>query len=162
MASSKPYQADSSGIVIGMHELERLRKKFADVGDLLTTDTELASAIGQQQVDSARNRIRYTKRSPSGKRWASWSKSYAKTREPRHSLLVGEGLMADSLTFDVPSPLEVRVGSPLPYFGAHLYGVPARKLPARPALDTQPGFADPTDRREIRELLRDIWKREIG
>lgn len=157
----RPYQSQSEGIVIGMHELERLRKKFADVADQLTGDTELASRIGQQQVDAARNRIRYTKRAPNGKRWEPWSEKYRATREGRHSLLVNEGKMADELDYDVPNPLEVHVGSPVPYFRAHLFGNRARGLPARPALDNQPGFADPSDRREIRDILRDIWNREV-
>lgn len=159
---SRPYQSQSEGIVIGMHELERLRKKFGEVGHLLTTDTELAERIGQQQVDAAINRIRYTKMSPAGKKWAPWSESYAKTRQGHHSLLVGEGLMADTMSYEVLSPVEVAVGSPRPYFRAHLRGNPKRGLPARPALDTEPGFKDSTDRREIREILRDIWNREIG
>ena len=151
-----------STIVIGMHELVRLRQRFEKVEDLLTKDDELASRIGQQQVESARYRILDTKVDPKGVRWQAWSERYRKAgRKKNTSLMVRTGAMADSMDYNVINPGAVEVGSPLPYFGAHLYGVPSRNLPQRAALDTEPGFADSSDRREIREILRDIWNREV-
>lgn len=155
--AERPYQSDSSGVVIGMHELEALRKRFAECADQLTGDASLADAIGQQQEDSARRRISETKRGPNGKKWAPWSERYRETRKPKHSLLIGEGDLRDSMTHNVLNNLEVEVGSNMPYARAHLRGNPARGLPARPYLDTEPGFADPQDRRELREVLREFW-----
>lgn len=156
--SSRPYQAQSGAVVIGTKELEKLRKKFADVAADLTRDTELVEAMGHQQATSAVRRIRETKRSPAGRRWAPWSRGYAKTREPRHSLLVNTGHLADTMTYEVLSPSQVLVGSPMNYAGAHLHGVPKRNLPARPFLDTEPGFADSRDRQELRDILRAFWE----
>lgn len=158
--ADRPYQADSSGVVIGMHELEALRKRFAEVAEQLTNDTDLADAVGDQQANSARRRISETKRSPAGKRWAPWSKSYAKTRTGKHSLLVSSGDLRDSITHEIQSNTEVAVGSNLVYARVHLRGsAPGAKprIPARPYLDTEPGFADPRDRAELREVLREFW-----
>jgi phage virion morphogenesis protein len=154
------YQGGGGAVVIGLHEMERLRKRFADLAHAMGDTTALADAIGDQQEQSARRRIRETKRAPNGKRWKAWSRSYAKTRGPQHSLLVGEGDLADSITHTVVSPLEVQVGSNLAYAGVHLFG--SKKMPQRAFLDTEPGFADQSDRRELREVIRDFWEQELG
>jgi phage virion morphogenesis protein len=159
---ARPYQDSSSAIVIGMKELERLQSNVRDLARALPPNsTLLADRIGQQQEDSARRRIRETKRSPAGKKWKPWSKPYAKTRGPQHSLLVGEGHLADSMTHVVLSPEQVAVGSNLNYASAMLFGVPSMSIPAREYLDTGGGFADPHDRAEIRDILRDLWNREV-
>jgi phage gpG-like protein len=159
---ARPYQESSSGVVIGMQQWERLQRNVADLQRALPPhSTVLADRIGQQQEDSARRRIRETKRSPSGKRWPVWSPSYRKTRGPEHSLLVDTGALADSMTHVVLSPIEVAVGSNLTYANAMLFGVPHLRIPAREYLDTGGGFADPHDREEIRDLLRELWNREV-
>jgi phage virion morphogenesis protein len=153
-------QRDTRGIVIGVNELERLREKFEHLEQALKQSTDLADAIGQQQEDSARRRLRETKRTPEGKVWQPWSRKYAKTRNPsKHSLLVSKGRLADSLTHVVISPSEVEVGSNLAYAAAHLYGTD--DIPARPYLDTAGGFADPHDRAELRDILREFLDREL-
>ncbi len=158
--ADRPYQAESRGVVIGMHELAALRKRFAEVSEQLTGDADLADAIGDQQESSARRRISQTSRSPAGKAWAPWSERYKKTRRPQHRLLVSSGKLRDSIEHNVLSNLEVEVGSNLGYARVHLYGsAPGQKpkIPARPYLDTEPGFADPRDRAELRDILRAFW-----
>jgi phage virion morphogenesis protein len=157
---STPRQSSSSAIVIGINELETLQKRFAKLGEALGNSDDLVDMIGQQQADSAKRRIGETKRTPAGKRWKEWSEPYAQTRAAKHSLLVSTGALLDSITHTVVSPGEVMVGSNLAYAGAHLRGVPG-KMPARPFLDTEGGFADPHDRAEIRDILRAVLRQAI-
>jgi phage virion morphogenesis protein len=158
---ARPYQKDTPGIVIGMHELETLRKRFSDLQYVLGANTDLADAIGEQQAASAKRRIMDTKRDPAGRRWKPWSERYAKTRETQHSLLMSTGALHDSITHQVVDAAQVRVGSNLVYAGVHLFGSSGKqKIPARPYLDTAPGFADSRDRAEIRDVLRYFFKRE--
>lgn len=155
-------QQSTAQIVIGTRQLEQLIARVAAASD--TELYPLLDAIGQQQEDSARRRIRETKRAPDGTRWEPWSEDYAKTRGPQHSLLVGEGNLADTLSHEVGSEKDVYVGSSMVYAGRHLHGDfsfmgPVRgggRIPARPYLDTDGGFADPSDREEIRDLVREF------
>lgn len=155
-----PRQAEAGAVVIGLHEMERLRRRFQDLAEAMGDTDRLTRAIGDQQMNSARRRIRETKRAPDGKRWRAWSAAYAKTRGAQHSLLVSEGHLADSITYEVTSPGEVLVGSNLKYAGVHLFGSAKKGIPARPYLDTHGGFADPADRRELREVIRHFWIEE--
>ena len=119
---------------------------------------ELLDAVGQQQEDAARKRITDTKKTPGGTSWKAWSLDYAKTRGSQHSLLQGEGDLADSMThqLDVGSAA-VEVGSPMVYAGAQLYGYEG--IPAREYLDTDGGFADPEARDELRDIV-ETWLSE--
>lgn len=149
----------AGSIVIGVRELELLRDRM-----MRASEAELdgvLSEIGQTLEDSARRRISETKRSPSGQRWDPWSRRYAKTRGPQHSLLVGTGNLRDSLTHQIDSSrYEVTVGSNLVYAGRHLFGDDegAGGIPARPYLDTDGEISDPSDRQEIREIVREFLR----
>lgn len=162
MAVEGPKQRDTRGVVIGVEELKRLRLKLTALADKLGASTALAEAIGAQQRDSAKRRIKLTKRGPDGKQWAPWSERYAKSRGRQHSLLVDTRALEQSMTYNVVSPLEVEVGSNLKYARAHLRGRPEIKLPARPYLDTDGGFADSRDRAELRDIVRAFLKEGLG
>jgi phage gpG-like protein len=157
------YQSQTGTIVIGTRELERLaaRIKAAAETDLF----DFLDAVGQTIEDSARRRITSTKRAPNGTRWKPWSAGYAATRGPQHSLLRNEGHLGDSMDHYVDAgDSSVHVGSNLVYAGRMLFGDdgfvgPVRgggRIPARPYLDTDGGFADPLDREELRDLARDF------
>jgi len=151
-------QQDTGAVVVGVQELEKLRKRFEGLSENLRGDPWLVEQIGEQQANSARKRIQETKREPAGKKWKPWSERYRKTvKNPNHSLLLKTGALRDSITYEVNSPAEVVVGSSLEYAGAHLYGTD--NMPARPFLDTEPGFSDPSDRRELRDLVREFIDR---
>jgi phage gpG-like protein len=69
--------------------------------------------------------------------------------------------LADSLTHNVVGKEAVEVGSNMIYAGRHLFGdygfvgpVRGGRIPARPYLDTNGGFADASDRDEIRDIVR--------
>lgn len=160
--TTTPRQSEGGAVVIGLHEMVRLRQRFMDLAHAMGETTDLVDAIGDQQANSAKRRIRETKRAPDGRRWKPWSERYAKTRDARHSLLVNEGHLADSITHEVVNPGEVLVGSNLAYAGVHLFGSQKKNIPARPYLDTNGGFADPSDRRELREVIRAFWEEELG
>lgn len=138
----------SASIVIGSRELERLMKSLEQPSARLE---QLLDAIGQQQEDSARYRISQTKRGPDGARWAPWSKRYAKTRGAGHSLLRDQGHLMDSLTHNVLGTHAVEIGSNMHYAGYLQEGT--EDMPARPFLNVD-GIEDPTDRQEIREIVR--------
>lgn len=147
----------SNAITIGTRELEQLIARVRDASEADTYD--MLDAVGQQQEDAARRRILETKRSPGGERWAPWSEAYARTRGPQHSLLRNEGHLADSLTHNVVGKDAVEVGSNMVYAGRHLFGdgfVLRGRIPARPYLDTDGKFADPQDREELRDIVRDF------
>jgi phage virion morphogenesis protein len=148
-------QSTTKAIVIGVRELEALRLKVEAAAHVDLHD--VLDAIGQQQEDAARKRISETKTAPDGTRWAVWSSRYAKTRKGQHSLLRNEGHLADSMDHQVhASEKAVEVGSSMIYAATHLYGDDDRRIPARPYLDTDGGFADSHDREEIRDIVRDF------
>ena len=91
--------------------------------------------------DQTKLRIANEKTAPDGTPWAPWSDRYAATRNTgnrrRHSLLVGEGDLRDSIqayTMGMGSSSMAAVGSPLIYAATHQFGDEARGIPARPYL----------------------------
>jgi phage virion morphogenesis protein len=147
-------QGDTRSIVIGVRELQELAARVSR-----STDAEmhvLLDAIGQQQEDSARRRIGETKKAPDGSKWPAWSKRYARTRPAGKSLLQNEGDLLDSMTHVVDGKDAVEVGSNLVYAAIHLFGDDESNIPSRAYLDTEPGFADPHDRSELRDIVRDF------
>lgn len=107
-------------------------------------DAELAELLYVVSVlieDQTKLRIADEKTSPDGEPWAPWSARYAGTRNAknsrRHSLLVGEGDLRDSIqsfTRGFGSGSEAVVGSPLIYAATHQFGDASRNIPARPYL----------------------------
>ncbi len=157
-------QEGTGAVVIGIREFQEL---MAKVGRAVTDSTDvykLLDNIGQQQEDAAKRRIYETKRGPDGKRWAPWSESYAETRKGGQTLLRNKGHLGDSIDHVVDAPRAVEIGSNLEYANAHLFGVTYTRMrdraeitiPARPFLDTDGGFADSSDRDEIRDFVREF------
>jgi phage gpG-like protein len=103
---------------IDLREYGRLQR--AIVGLSQARFHGLMDAIGTEVESQTRRRIDDEKRSHDGKDWKDWSREYAKTRGPQHSLLVGEGHLRDSTTHNVVAGgLELEVGSNLVYAGVH-------------------------------------------
>jgi phage virion morphogenesis protein len=115
----------------------------------------MLDAIGQTAEDHARKRILQTKRAPDGESWKPWSSNYAKFRgrqKKTGSLLHQTGELARRMTHQVDDGGDsVEVGSNMIYAGAMQYGY--GKIPARPYLDTQPGFADSAEAAEIKDIV---------
>ena len=112
----------------------------------------LAFNIGALLESSTQERIATEKTGPDGEPWAEWSEAYAATREPRHSLLIGNGLpgLLDSVQNYTRGPV-VEVGTNLVYGAIHQFGgaeVGKPGLPARPYL----GLSD-ADRQDIADLV---------
>lgn len=108
---------------------------------------EAMFAIGVLLENSAKERIDSEKTAPDGTAWAPWSARYDETRERRHSLLVGEGDLRDSIQA-FASGAEVRVGSNLIYAATHQFGRDEVNIPARPFL----GISE-DDRDDIRDVI---------
>ena len=87
--------------------------------------------------DQTKLRIADDKTAPDGTPWAPWSARYAATRNTgnaiRHSLLVGEGDLRDSIQNYTTGPAAV-VGTPLIYGATHQFGSANGAIPARPYL----------------------------
>lgn len=163
-----PFQRVTREIVIGKHELDRL---IARVGQAAEADTyDMLDAIGQVLEDSARRRITDTKRTPGGERWKPWSKAYAKTRGAGKSLGRDRGHLLDSLTHQVDGKETVEVGATMVYAAAFQHGLDYQrvsdqahvKMPGRAFLDSEPGFSDPHDREEIRDIVREYLSEALS
>lgn len=95
---------------------------------------ELTDAAGAILESSTRDRFD-TKTAPDGAAWVPWSEAYDDTREDRHSLLVEEGDLRDSIA-SYSAGGEVHVGSNLIYAAHHHFGGDeiGSGIPARPYL----------------------------
>lgn len=111
---------------------------------------DVAFDVGQLLESSTRERIATEKTSPGGEAWAPWSEAYDETRDHgRHSLLVGEGDLRDSIQ-NYTSGFEAVVGTNLVYGAIHHFGGAevGINIPARPYLGLSA-----EDEREIRALV---------
>ena len=97
----------------------------------------LAYEIGALIEDQTKLRIADEKTAPDGTPWAPWSARHAATRNTgnaiRHSLLVGEGDLRDSIQNFTTGTAAV-VGTPLIYGATHQFGSANGTIPARPYL----------------------------
>lgn len=112
----------------------------------------LLDTAGAVLESGARRRLGEEKAAPDGTPWADWSESHARTREDRHSLLVGEGDLLDSITRFVEGST-AQVGSPLVYAAIHQFGGDevGMPVPARAYL----GLSD-TEASEIETAIGDL------
>lgn len=95
---------------------------------------ELTDAAGAILESSTLDRFD-TKTAPDGAAWVPWSKAYDDTRGDRHSLLVEEGDLRDSIA-SYSTGGAVHVGSNLIYAAHHHFGGDeiGSGIPARPYL----------------------------
>lgn len=141
--------------------LQGMDEARAALARLSALDLEnTAFAIGQLLENSTRMRIAEQKRAPNGSAWAPWSEAHAETRQPRHSLLVEDNNLVESVQ-NYTTGTEVRVGSPLVYAAIHQLGGQAGRglratIPARPYL----GLSD-EDGAAIRLLVLDDVERAL-
>ncbi|ALG69420.2 phage virion morphogenesis protein [Beggiatoa leptomitoformis] len=112
--------------------------KFKDLDNLLrqldgilgTTDTmEFIAQLVEGQI---KDRISKEKTAPNGTRWQQWSKRYARTRKPEHSLLIDTGDLLKSIHNGVINTAEAFVATDSVYGAVHQFGNPKKNIPARP------------------------------
>lgn len=110
---------------------------------------ELTDDAGAILESSTRDRFD-TKTAPDGAAWVPWSEDYDDTREDRHSLLVEEGDLRDSIA-SYSTGGEVHVGSNLIYAAHHQIGGDeiGSGIPARPYL----GISD-EDEIDLADLVK--------
>lgn len=82
---------------------------------------EILESIGSAVESQTRLRLADEKASPDGAPWSPWSTSYARTRTGKHSLLVSEGDLLDSIQYELNGD-ELEVGSNLVYAATHQFG----------------------------------------
>ncbi|WP_323010040.1 phage virion morphogenesis protein [Paracoccus sp. (in: a-proteobacteria)] len=102
--------------------------------DRLTTEQLelIAYEAGTLIEDQTRLRIADDKTAPDGSDWVPWSESYAETRKPRHSLLMGEGNpgLLESIQ-NYTTGMNAVVGTNLIHGAIHQFGSEDGTLPAR-------------------------------
>lgn len=117
-----------AAIEISLDGVKRLNQRFAKLAHI-DTDKQFLYEVGSTVESQTHNRIRNEKNSPEGIAWPEWSDEYAKTRHSGHSLLMNEGDLDDSITFNVLDD-GVEIGSNLVYAARQHFGgkgIPSRK-----------------------------------
>lgn len=96
-------------VVTGLDAVQAALKR---IGSIKTqTALRIVAMTIQEQVE---RRIETEKRAPNGLRWAPWSRAYAKTRGPEHSLLIDTGRLSES--FEIANVgSEVHMGTDVEY-----------------------------------------------
>ncbi len=130
--------------------IEGLNEAISKLGGLDNLNvTDMLEQVGGLGESFARERIDTSKQSPDGSAWPKWSPNYARTRHSGHSMLDGDGNLADSITYIVGSG-QVSVGSPLIYAAVHQFGYDVKNIPARPYLGLSAA-----NENEITDLMND-------
>lgn len=118
----------------------------------------LLEAVGAVVESQTRRRIAAEKEGPNGEPWPEWSARHAKTRHRGHRLLESEGLLLDSIHYELRGDA-VEVGSGLVYAAIHQFGgeeAGQPGLPARPFL----GLGT-DDEVEIIDVLTDFGRKAM-
>ena len=139
------------GLVFDLSTLAKRSEQIKALGDFDTG--ALLDAIGQEVAEQTRDRLLNEKESPDGVPWVDWSENYAQTRHSGHSLLVGNGYLADSVQH-VVNGKRVEVGSNLIYAAIHQFGGAevGMAIPERPYLGVSAANAD-----DLTALLNDFF-----
>lgn len=127
-------------VVTGLNAVQAALKRLQRI-----TPRPVMRAVALQIQEQVERRIESEKRAPNGLRWAPWSRGYARTRRPEHSLLIDTGRLLESFrTINVGS--EVQMGTDVEY---------ARKN------DKEREFMglSESNKREVRDVI-DEWLRE--
>jgi phage virion morphogenesis protein len=133
----------SAGLQIQVQGLSELDRRLTQLAYM--DFKELLESVGALVESQMKRRLQSEKNSPDGEPWADWSPDYAGRmhghpphkhpnqlrKAGRHSLLVLEGDLLDSIMYEVTKD-EVVIGSPLIYARTHQEGRGA--IPARPYL----------------------------
>lgn len=96
-------------IDIDLQGIERLNQGIEQMRGL-GRNRELFDVIGSVVESQTKNRIANEKTDSDGNDWMEWSEEYAKTRHSNHSLLMNEGNLEHSISFDA-TDTNVAVGS---------------------------------------------------
>lgn len=112
-------------------EIDRLALRLRGLAAMVRAPAGIAHDVAAGVAEQTRYRLEVEKTSPDGKRWAPWSTAYARTRKPRHSLLIGERDLVDSID-STSTARTATIFSDVIYAGTHQDG--SGNIPARPYL----------------------------
>ena len=130
--------AQGAQIDVGIEEVGAVKKMLARA-PLSNADRErLLQDVGQIVEEQSKERFE-TQQSPAGDTWKDLAEKtqayYLRRGWTGRSLLVGEGLLRDSMTHDIKDgALAVLVGATMVYAAVHQFGFAKKKIPARPYL----------------------------
>lgn len=116
--------------LVDASELRALASKLRSVVDRYHNPDRLLESIGALLADRARTRITQTKTDPDGVPWAPWSAGYARTRQPRHSLLRDSDAMLKSIQH-METDDTVAIFADTIYAGVQNSGESERNIPER-------------------------------
>lgn len=103
---------------VDTHEIDRLILRVKGLRFQLQNPAGLMRTVAQGVETQTRHRIHNEKTAPDGRRWRPWSKAYAKTRGPQHSLLIDTRKMVDGIDSRSGSRT-AEIFSKRPYAGKH-------------------------------------------
>lgn len=106
-----------SGVALSI-ELQGIERLNTGIDKLsrLGRNPDFFDAIGGEIESQTRRRLMEEKTDPDGNKWIEWSVDYARTRESKHSLLISDGELHDSITYN-SSDRHAEVGSIVKYAG---------------------------------------------
>ena len=129
--------------------LESLQARLSDL-------TPAFRDIGEAMLNSTRERFN-TQTAPDGTPWKPLSPKYQQKKERnKDKILTLYGHLRGTLNYRV-GPNEARIGTPLSYGGDHQFGLPRKRIPARPFL----GLSK-SDEQELLDILNDHLSRAMS
>jgi hypothetical protein len=121
-------------ITADLEPIQRLRLHLTQLRTLIQRPRGITQTVAEGVKAQTLDRLHNTKTDPSGRRWAPWSRAYARTRNPGagHSLLKDTWAMADGVkASSTPTTSKVTVPAPAAY---HDSDEPRSRLPQRKIL----------------------------
>lgn len=103
-------------IAVDLRDFSRLSARLSRFERSLAAPDELLENVAGLLEAQTKRRISDEKTAPDGKGWREWSKQYARTRKPHHSLLIDTQALLDDIAGQVNDDAAV-VGSSLVYAG---------------------------------------------
>jgi len=145
-----------TGIRVDDADLLRLCDRLNQLASL--TDRDLIPLLrdaGALVESQTRRRIEDEEGAPDSTPWEPWSARYLNTRHDNQQILIGEGDLLDSITWELTGD-GVEIGTNLIYgaihqFGGEAVGIP---IPERPYLGLSPDNMD-----ELEQLTTEFFNR---
>lgn len=114
-------------------EIDRLALRLRGLTAMVRAPAGIAHDVAAGVAEQTRYRLEVEKTSPDGRFFQQWSRAYARTRLPKHSILIGEHDLVDSIDSS-STARTATIFSDVVYAGVHQDGYAPSAIPARPYL----------------------------